>query len=88
MIRMKKNVMSKPGKRFYKGWEDEWDEWYHLTPLERWKESQKLWDFFVQMGGSLDPEPDSQSPFDITGSSGSVAPHGRAGLRILRRSGI
>jgi len=21
------------------GWEDEWLEWYRLTPLERWRES-------------------------------------------------
>ena len=22
---------------------EEWAEWYRLTPLERWRESQKLW---------------------------------------------
>jgi hypothetical protein len=45
---------------------DEWLEWYHLTPAQRWRESGKLWAFFLMAGGSLDPEPDSQSPFDFT----------------------
>ena len=49
---------------------DSWVEWYSLTPLERWYESCKLWQFYLQVGGSLDPEPNSQSPFD------SVMPHG------------
>ena len=43
---------------------DSWKEWYRLTPLERMRESMKLWQFYLQAGGSLDPEPDSQSPFD------------------------
>ena len=43
---------------------DSWKEWYRLTPLERWRESMKLWEFYLRVGGSLDPEPDSQSPFD------------------------
>jgi hypothetical protein len=25
--------------------EDEWLEWYRLTPEERWQETQKLWLF-------------------------------------------
>ena len=44
--------------------EAEWLEWYRMTPLERLKESEKLWAFFLAVGGSLDAEPDSQSPFD------------------------
>lgn len=36
--------------------EDEWDEWYRMTPLERWKETQKLWEFYLLIGGSLDRE--------------------------------
>ncbi|MFM8726531.1 MAG: hypothetical protein ACKON9_15560, partial [Planctomycetaceae bacterium] len=43
---------------------DSWKEWYRLTPLERMRESMKLWRFYLEAGGSLDPEPDSQSPFD------------------------
>jgi hypothetical protein len=42
---------------------EEWAEWYRLTPAERWAESQKLWITYLAMGGSLDPEPDTQSPF-------------------------
>jgi len=44
--------------------EDEWLEWYSLTPEKRWQESSKLWTFYLSTGSSLDPEPDSQSPFD------------------------
>jgi hypothetical protein len=42
---------------------EEWAEWYRLTPSERWLESQKLWQIYLTLGGSLDPEPDTQSPF-------------------------
>ncbi len=28
--------------------EDSWREWYRLTPLERWHESMKLWQFYLQ----------------------------------------
>ena len=42
---------------------DEWREWIALTPLERWRRSQKLFAAYVAAGGSLDPEPDPQSPF-------------------------
>jgi hypothetical protein len=45
--------------------EDETLEWYKMTPAERFKESQNLWDLFVILGGSYDPEPDTQSPFHI-----------------------
>ncbi len=41
----------------------EWAEWYRLTPIERWLESEKLWQTYLALGGSLDPEPDTQSPF-------------------------
>ncbi len=41
----------------------EWYDWYLLTPEERWHESGRLWGFYLAMGGSLDPEPDTQSPF-------------------------
>jgi len=45
--------------------EDEVLEWYALSPVERFEESLKLWEVFVLFGGDYDPEPDSQSPFDI-----------------------
>ncbi len=41
----------------------EWIEWHLLTPQERWRESQKLWETYLALGGSLDPDPDPQSPF-------------------------
>lgn len=48
-------------------WEDlvgpEWAAWYAMTPQERCRESQKLWETFVAAGGSLDPHPGPQSPF-------------------------
>jgi hypothetical protein len=41
----------------------EWAGWYRLTPAQRWLESEKLWQTYLALGGSLDPEPDTQSPF-------------------------
>lgn len=68
--------------------EDEWLEWYQMTPLQRWQESQKLWAFYLKTGGSLDPEPDSQSPFDSLFKRRSLPAHGRSSLRIIRRSRV
>ncbi len=68
--------------------EDEWFEWYHLTPQNRWQKSQELWLFYLSSGGSFDTEPDSQSPFDTLYAPGTSTPHGGAGLRAVRRSGI
>ena len=66
----------------------EWLDWYALTPQERWSESQKLWATYLALGGSLDPEPDTQSPFYDAEASGESVAHGRAGLRVVRRSGV
>ena len=68
--------------------DDEWRAWYRLTPIERWKESEKLWDFYLRMGGSLDPEPDSQSPFDIEQEPRPVPADGGPSLRVLRRGRV
>lgn len=68
--------------------DEEWLEWYALTPLERWRESSRLWEFYLSVGGSLDPEPDSQSPFDALYASASVPADGRSGLRLVRRGGV
>ena len=66
--------------------EEEWTEWYRLTPVQRWLESEKLWQTYLALGGSLDPEPDMQSPFfDI------YAPypaHERPRVRLLRRGRV
>ena len=68
---------------------DEWAEWYRLSPLQRWEESQELWPTYLALGGSLDPEPDSQSPFDDPEESRRTrTPYGGVGVRVLRRGGV
>ena len=42
---------------------DEWQEWLELTPIERFRQSEKLFAQYLAMGGSLDPDPDPTSPF-------------------------
>jgi hypothetical protein len=69
-------------------YEPEWLEWYRLTPEERWAESGRLWEVYRSLGGSLDPEPDYQSPFYFPEERTSVPSDGRPGLRALRRSGV
>jgi len=66
----------------------EWAEWYRLTPAQRWLESEKLWQTYLALGGSLDPEPDSQSPFDAVMPHGQAPAYRRSGVRIVRRSGV
>ena len=66
----------------------EWAAWYRLTPVQRWQESARLWQTFLTLGGSLDPEPDTQSPFFDGSAPGPMPAHGRAGLRVLRRGGV
>jgi hypothetical protein len=68
--------------------EEEVLEWYRMTPQERWDESMRLWQTYLLLGGSLDPEPDSQSPFydpsDYEQRPGDSAPR----LRAIRRGGV
>ena len=68
--------------------EAEWAEWYRLTPAQRWLESEKLWQTYLELGGSLDPEPDTQSPFFDPHSPRPRSSHGRTGVRVLRRSRV
>ena len=68
--------------------EGSWLEWYRLTPLERWEESKKLWQFYLRVGGALDPEPDHQSPFDAFMPRSTPSADGGAGLRVLRRGRV
>ncbi len=49
---------------------DETSDWYRLTPAERFEESQRLWEVFILLGGTLEPEPDSQSPFHFPETQG------------------
>jgi len=72
----------------FEDWPEEWQEWAKLTPLERFRESEKIFAQYLAMGGSLDPDPDPTSPFYDSETSGSGAAYGRPGLRILRRSAV
>ena len=67
---------------------EELANWYSLTPMERWRESAKLWQEYLAMGGSLDPEPDTQSPFFDPSAPSSRPVDGRAGLRVVRRGRV
>ncbi|MDY7030499.1 MAG: hypothetical protein SVY10_01150 [Thermodesulfobacteriota bacterium] len=40
-------------------------DWYKMSPVECFVESQKLWEVFILLGRDYDPEPDTQSPFHI-----------------------
>jgi hypothetical protein len=66
---------------------EEWAEWYRLSPQERWNYTTLLWHEYL-LGGDLDPEPDTQSPFFNAAEWRANASHGWAGLRDLRRGGI
>ena len=67
---------------------DEWAEWYLLTPAQRLKKSSNLWRTYLELGGSLDPEADPQSPFSDPAEWHAVAADGRPGVRVVRRSRI
>ncbi len=66
----------------------EWEDWYRLTPAERWNQTDLLWQYFLSIGGSLDKEPDPESPFFDAGARSAGPADGWAGVRVLRRSGI
>ena len=68
--------------------DDEWADWLRLTPQQRWRETEKLWQMYLAMGGCLDPEPDSQSPFHDTRPEGPMSAHGRTGVRVVRSGGV
>ena len=62
--------------------------WYRLSPVERWVESQRLWATFLLLGGSLDAEPDTQSPFYDAAAPCATPPDRRSGVRVVRRCGV
>jgi hypothetical protein len=66
----------------------EWAEWYRMTPRQRWNASLLLWEQFILLGGSLDPEPDTQSPFFDPDEWSEISSHGRSGMHIIRRGGV
>ena len=61
-MKIKKNITIRKQKNYFI---DEPEEWISLSPAERFEESAKLWKIYLSLGGSLDPQPDSQSPFYI-----------------------
>jgi hypothetical protein len=67
---------------------EEWAAWYALSPSERFLESMKLWETYLALGGSLEPEPDTQSPFFDPEEWIENAAHGRPGVRVLWRGGV
>ncbi|HJP90756.1 MAG TPA: hypothetical protein VJ875_02300 [Pyrinomonadaceae bacterium] len=67
---------------------EDWASWYRLSPQERWRESEKLWQVYLYLGGSLDAQPDTQSPFFDPSASSAGAARARPGIRILRRSRV
>ncbi|HET6763675.1 MAG TPA: hypothetical protein VFH27_08380 [Longimicrobiaceae bacterium] len=68
--------------------EEEVLDWYRLTPQERWNESLRLWQTYLLLGGSLDPEPDSQSPFYDAEEHARLFPNSGATLPSIRRSEV
>lgn len=68
--------------------DDEWLDWYRLSPVERWKQSEELLEHFLSFGGSLEPEPDSQSPFFNENEWRETSSHRRPSLRVVRRGGV
>lgn len=43
--------------------EPEWVDWIRKTPTERLLALEEAWANYVELGGSLDPDVDMQSPF-------------------------
>jgi hypothetical protein len=68
--------------------DDERLEWYMMTPLQRLAEYEKMFQFYLEMGGSLDPDHDSQSPFDPFYEGCRIPADGRPGVRVVRGGGV
>ena len=67
---------------------DEWAAWYALSPAERFLESARLWEAYLALGGSLEPEPDTQSPFFNPEEWRENTSHGGPSVRVLRRRNL
>ncbi len=68
--------------------DSEWLEWYLMTPQQRWQANQDLWQSFFELGGTLDAEPDTQSPFFDEDEWRELSSDGGTGMRVVRRSGV
>lgn len=77
-------------KKMFPDLTEERFEWMCLTPEERFRISGELLDFYIKMGGNLDPEYDPQSPFnslyypDGPPNSSKVKP----GFKMTHRAGV
>ena len=67
---------------------DEWAQWFALSPQERWQQTELLRAVFLSSGGSLDPEPNSRSPFFDEEEWRASLAHERTSVRAIRRGGI
>jgi hypothetical protein len=52
--------------------------------IQRWLESEKLWQTCLGFGGWLEPEPDTQSPFLHARAPRPRPAHRRIGVRVLQ----
>lgn len=64
---------------FEKMFSEEELEWMLMSPSERMEESQKLLAKYLYLGGSLDPEPDPQSPFYFPEDQNDIFSYWRTG---------
>lgn len=72
--------------------EPEWLDWYRKTPQERFYESQRLLAHYLAIGGTLEPDVDTESPFwsreDLEGFARSIEEsRRRAGVKLVKNAG-
>ena len=67
---------------------EEWSAWYRLSLIERWRESERLWQIYLDLGGSLDTQPDTQSPFFDPSAPRPRPADERPDMHVLRRSRV
>lgn len=70
------------------GADSEWAEWQRLSPAERWHETDRLWETYLMLGGSLEDEPDTQSPSFDESAQRALPADGRPGVHIIGRGGV
>jgi hypothetical protein len=81
-----RDLITMPESLLHDPWEDpEWLDWWSLTPAQRFAESEKLWATFLALEGSLEPEPDFQSPFYFPEEPGADAVPERPVVNRARR---
>ena len=60
-------------------------EWMALEPAERVAKSGEMWDIYLTYGGSLDIDPDPQSPFFDPEAQVASPTDGRTSVHLIRR---